>query len=289
MNNHVKSKSVFTALPPEDQQRIIALCNEHTYDQVVEIVARPRPEGLQLKTSSSALCRFYCSYNSAARKAALLDQTASSLQYIRLAGSGALPTAILSLMETTLFESLRSGTPLAKLKREFAILRDYQKGFLAEERYRHTPGLNQSWALSRHESRCAQNSHYDFIPLDSAGHPLEIEPLSEEQLNKLNYNATTVSPDAIAQLDYELAAFGRLTAQNLSMDRRIPSSLFEERRAIYEQNLRASGLTPLEFSIQARQSRLAAEKSATLPQENPENSTEMPRNSTSSTKSRLKP
>src|SRR6187431_2029447 len=103
----MKNKSVFKALPQEDQQRVLALCVNHTYDEVLDIIARPRPEGLQLKTSYSALCRFNCSHSEDARKAAVVNQAASSLQYIRQAGSGSVRTAILLMLENRIFESLR--------------------------------------------------------------------------------------------------------------------------------------------------------------------------------------
>src|SRR5262245_57704252 len=104
----MKNKSIFKALPQEDQQRILYLCAQHTYDEVLEIISRPRPEGLQLKTSYSALCRFNCSQNAEARKAVVINQAAASLQYVRQRASGSLPTAILGLLETRLFEALRS-------------------------------------------------------------------------------------------------------------------------------------------------------------------------------------
>src|SRR5262245_3370322 len=138
----MKPKSIFKTLPPEDQQHILSLCATHTYDEVLEIIARPRPEGLQLKTSYSALCRFNCSSNADARKAAIVDQTAASLQYVRQAGSGSVRTGIVSLLETRVFEALRDGKPVSELKDEFSVLKDFHKGFLAEEKWRRDPDID---------------------------------------------------------------------------------------------------------------------------------------------------
>src|SRR5947209_1258634 len=96
----MKNKSVFKSLPPEDQKQILDLCANHTYDEVLEILARPRPEGLQLKTSYSALCRFNCSHNADVRQATVLDQAAASLQYLRQRGSGSFRTGILTILES---------------------------------------------------------------------------------------------------------------------------------------------------------------------------------------------
>ena len=49
-------RSKFSSLSPEDQQKTFS--RKHTYEQMVEIIGKPRPEGLALKTSVTALCRF---------------------------------------------------------------------------------------------------------------------------------------------------------------------------------------------------------------------------------------
>src|SRR5205085_179765 len=140
------------SLPPEDQEHILSLCATHPYHEVIEILARPRPEGLQLKTSYSALCRFNCSHNADARKAAVLNQAASSLQYVRQQGSGSFRTAILTVLETRILEALREGKPIADLKDEFSVLKDFKKGFLAEEKWRHDPDVDARKEFNVHNS-----------------------------------------------------------------------------------------------------------------------------------------
>lgn len=55
----MKKQSKLGALPSEDQKRILELCDRHTYDEVVVLVAKPRDQdGLDLKTNRSALSRF---------------------------------------------------------------------------------------------------------------------------------------------------------------------------------------------------------------------------------------
>jgi hypothetical protein len=59
----MKRKSKFSVLAIKEKSEIIGLCEAHTDDQVVELTAKPRPEGSDLKTSYSALRRFYINYN----------------------------------------------------------------------------------------------------------------------------------------------------------------------------------------------------------------------------------
>src|SRR5688572_27639522 len=131
-----KPRSKFALLPPEDQKRIIELCDQHTYHEALEIIARPRPEGLQLQSSYGALVRFYTAYNTQARTAGLLAQSARTIQFTRQAQPGALRGAILTLLESRIYEALHREVPITKLAKEFAILKDFHKGFIAEEKSR---------------------------------------------------------------------------------------------------------------------------------------------------------
>jgi hypothetical protein len=55
----MKPRSVFDTLSPEDRERIITLCSRMPYKQALAILSQPRPEGIGLQSSVSALCRFY--------------------------------------------------------------------------------------------------------------------------------------------------------------------------------------------------------------------------------------
>src|SRR5688500_17690039 len=127
-----KPRSKFALLPPEDQKRVIELCDQHTYHEALDIIAQPRPEGLQLQSSYGALVRFYASYNQHARTAHLLGQNARTIQFTRQAHPGALRGAILTMVESRIYEALRRDVPISELSTEFAILKD----FLSEEKWR---------------------------------------------------------------------------------------------------------------------------------------------------------
>ena len=51
-------------LPPEDQQQIVHWFSLGlTYAKIIELAAKPRPDGLDLKLSFAVLCRFYHKHN----------------------------------------------------------------------------------------------------------------------------------------------------------------------------------------------------------------------------------
>ena len=55
----MRKQSKIRSLSTEDQKRILELCAEHTYDEVVDLVAKPRDQGgLDFKTNRGALSRF---------------------------------------------------------------------------------------------------------------------------------------------------------------------------------------------------------------------------------------
>lgn len=250
----MKSKSVFKALPPEDQQRILDLCARHTYDEVLEIIARPRPEGLQLKTSYSALCRFNCAENAETRKAVVINQAAASLQYVRQRGSGAVRTAILGLLEERLLQALRAGKPVTDLKDEFAALKDFHKSFLAEEKWRHDPESRSDQESRDHHSRSLKNNHYDFVPLDEHGQPIDIPPLSEDEITSLNQTDDITAED-LARLDYEIAAFGP-SVEDRMLIAGYPKDLIHARIQAWRENLQARGVSPVQAAIEARRAKL---------------------------------
>ena len=251
----MKPKSVFKALPAEDQQRILDLCAGHTYDEVLEIIQRPPPEGLQLKTSYSALCRFNCSHNADARKAAILDQAAAALQFIRQRSAGSLRTAILSLLETRVFEALRANTPIKELKDELAALKEIQKGFLAEEKWRHQPGIEADKEYSAHLARSRRDNSPDFVPCDEHGAtdpaaaPLASEP----------GRAGEITPELIASIDQRIAEFGPHLVRKNAATYGYPRVLVDERIGVYYHNLPARGASPLTAALQSI-SREIAEK-----------------------------
>ena len=260
MNN----QSIFKSLPEEDQQRILDLCSTHTYDDVLEIIARPRPEGLQIKSSASALCRFNCSRSAEARKASVISQNASGLQYIRQDSSGSVRTGILAMIENRIFEALRSGQPISDLQDEFSALKEVHKGFLAEEKWRHEPDVDAKKEVKDHRSTVLRDKHYDFVPCDEQGEPLDIPPLSEDEISRLNLVAD-ITPDDIARLDYRIASEGRANAEEFGPVLGYPRDLIKQRIKVYEENLRTRGITPVQAAIEARRSKLLGPSSSSLP------------------------
>src|SRR5262245_45630217 len=105
----MKTKSKFNSLSPEDQDRIFQICNNTTFEKAVEIVEKPRPEGFGLKTSYSALRRFYLQYNPHVQAAQVLGQYAHGLRIQHQAGSGSYNSAILLHVESRVLEALKEG------------------------------------------------------------------------------------------------------------------------------------------------------------------------------------
>src|SRR5688572_11189742 len=247
-----KPRSKFALLPPEDQKRVIELCDQHTYHEALDIIALPRPEGLQLQSSYGALVRFYASYNQHARAAHLLGQSARTVQLTRQAHPGALRGGILTMVESRIFEALRNNVPISELSAEFAILKDFHKGFLSEEKWRTEKDstANSDWSL--HLSSSPNPQKDDFIPVDEHGQPTEPEPLTDSDLASLSELDPDSDEQALAKLDYSIAAHGRNAAHNTGAVYGFSYSFVEQRIAAYKQQLRERGITAAQAAIEAR-------------------------------------
>jgi hypothetical protein len=212
-----KSRSKFAHLPPEDQKRILELCEQHTYNEAFEIIARPRPEGLQLETSYGALVRFCTNHNQQARAAQLLGQSARAVQLSRQAHPGALRGAILTMVESRIYDALRRNIPISELSSEFAILKDFHKGFLSEEKWRTEKDspANEEWSLHLKGSQLALD---DFVHLDEHGNPTALDPLTEAEHAALkrpkalqNPSTSTENPDKSTYIQSQPPANPRLS------------------------------------------------------------------------------
>ena len=254
MNMPIKSRkprSKFALLPAEDQKRIIELCDQHTYHEALEIIAQPRPEGLQLESSYGALVRFYASHNKQARAAHLLGQNARTLQLTRQAHPGALRGAILTMVESRIFEALRRDVPVSELSTEFAILKDFHKGFLSEEKWRTEKDspANNEWSTHFTSSNAQKD---DFIRMDEQGNPAEPEPLTETDLARLAELDSNSQDKALAKLDYSIAAHGRDAAHSTGCIYGFSYSFVEQRIEAYKQQLRQRGITAAQAATEAR-------------------------------------
>jgi hypothetical protein len=65
---HAKKRSPLDRLPTEHQEEIIRLLHDHPLESVAELLARPLPCGLNIKTSPAALSRFSHRYTRAKTK-----------------------------------------------------------------------------------------------------------------------------------------------------------------------------------------------------------------------------
>src|SRR4051794_9045819 len=109
MESKTMKANKFDQLSPEDQHHIIHLCNHNTYPKVVEMLAKPRPEGLALNTSVSAVCRFYTSWNPINQQAKLMEQLGKSPRVCRQATPLASPTGVLAILENNVLQQLSDG------------------------------------------------------------------------------------------------------------------------------------------------------------------------------------
>ena len=118
----MNKNSPFSTLSNEDRARIIAWCGNHTYEHAVELAARPRPEGLDFKTSVSALQRFYAQYNPRTEDTIISKQLADVLKTQHLEDPETFRAAALALVEQAIFRSLAEGAALKDLWKDFRIL-----------------------------------------------------------------------------------------------------------------------------------------------------------------------
>ena len=252
-----KPRSKFALLPPEDQKRVIDLCNLHSYDEALEIIAKPRPEGLQLQSSHGALVRFYARYNEQARKAHLLGQCARTIQITRQAHPGALRGGILTMLESRIFEALRRDVPVSDLTTKFGVLKDFHKGFLSEEKWRTVKDSPADIDWSLHLSTIGDSQKPDFVSIDEHGNPTEPDPLTPVELAELSEFDPDFEENALAKLDYSIAAHGREAAHRTACVYGFSYSFVEERVEAYKKQLRERGITAAQAALEARAAALA--------------------------------
>src|SRR5690349_12372537 len=163
-NGAMKVKSKFKALSPQDQDHIFELCQNNTFEKVVEILEKPRPEGLALKTSYSALRRFYLQYNPHVQAAKILDQYAHGLRIQHQASEGSLSSAILLHIESRVLEALKNGKPIADLHSEIKTMLNVQKAFITMEKWRADAGSSAAHDHQSFLDNCAREGKEDFKP-----------------------------------------------------------------------------------------------------------------------------
>ena len=118
MNKNCK----FYALSTEDRQQILRWCDQHSYERAVELAAKPRPEGLGLQTSISAVQRFYATYTPLAYTTDVVNQLAQVLQGRAQIHGDSFRNAILHTVETFIIQGLMAGKELTELNSHFRVM-----------------------------------------------------------------------------------------------------------------------------------------------------------------------
>jgi hypothetical protein len=160
----MKKLNKFELLTPEDQQLVLRACAENPYHIAIQLLARPRSEGgLSLRTSRSALQRFYVHHHPDQRSLELVGQFADA---IRIKGQAHLTAgfeAALVLVQTRILEALRNGRAVSDLEREFRSLERLQRCARAEEKRREGRGRYVRANYQAHVSELASIPEADFI------------------------------------------------------------------------------------------------------------------------------
>jgi hypothetical protein len=120
----------FNSLSHEDKQFIITLCQNHTYNEAVQILAKPKPDGLDFQTSPAALCRFYTAHSELETNAELADQLTKTL-YRGTPGAALL--TILAAVENHILVELSRGKSITDLDPHFKHLTRLHRLHLANE------------------------------------------------------------------------------------------------------------------------------------------------------------
>ena len=235
----------FDQLSPEDQHHIIDLCNRNTYPKAVELLAKPRPEGLALNTSVSALCRFFTTWNPINQQAKLMEQLGKSLRVCRQATPVASLTGVLAILENNLLKQLSDGKPAEDLEKQINLMTRVHRAFITEESLNHKRGhFNSRADYFKHIQYISGEHDFDFarndLPEKPVGYP---------------------SPDTYSPEDEDiedLAAFTHnqvpkfhvpLNAENykhyIEHRRPLPHiQMLEAAKAIREQNSKSAALAP---------------------------------------------
>lgn len=132
---NLSKNSKFSGLSTEDQEKIIQLCDQEKYERVVEILARPRPEGLNLQTSTSALCRFYKSYHPVARRQFATHQLAEGIRVHFKATEQTYLGATIGLLQEQVFRSLSNGRSIQDILPTFRALQSLRRDYLTVRKH----------------------------------------------------------------------------------------------------------------------------------------------------------
>jgi hypothetical protein len=163
----MKRPNKFDVLSAEDQQCLLKICDENTYDAAVEILAKPRSEGgLSFYTSRTALSGFYTHHHPDHNAIAQIGQFADSVRIKGQAHMAAGFEAMLTLVQQRILEALKRGKALADLDREFRTLQRIQRCFLADDQRRSFKNQKVQKEYWAHCEELATAEPVDFIRND---------------------------------------------------------------------------------------------------------------------------
>ena len=168
-----KPKNQFASLSQEDQKYILDLCAKETYDDIVDLLRKPRADGgLDIITSRAALCRFFTTFRQDSALA-VLAQIAAAENIRQEQNSNAFLGAIRATVEARVFEQLRNGRALADMEKDFRFLRTIEILYLADAKWRAGNPKAARPAYQRLVDTCANAPEIDFIPVAEANNHLE--------------------------------------------------------------------------------------------------------------------
>jgi hypothetical protein len=177
----------FEQLSPEDRQRIFALCENHPYEKVVTLLAKPRPEGLALNTSVAALCRFYTVWNPLASQTRLAGQLGKTIRIRRQSTPAAVLTGVLAVLENHLLLELNRGKAILDLEKQINLMTRVHRAYISEETLNHKRGAFNSRAdyFKHLEQISGDDTDHEFDFNDDpaeSGKIQEVDPTTDEDL-----------------------------------------------------------------------------------------------------------
>jgi hypothetical protein len=207
----------FDSLSHEDKQFIITLCQNHTYTKAVQILAQPKPEGLEFQTSPAALCRFYTAHSDLdtnAELAGILTQT------LHRATPGAALLTILAAVENHILVELSRGKSITDLDPHFKHLTRLHRLHLANENLKlkqanlapQPPKTRQpdftriEQPASQQPSQPAAEPASNSLPLSLADLDLLEKMLDEAMKNSESFRNNPPNPSVIPQISPKISS-----------------------------------------------------------------------------------
>ena len=180
-----KQRNQFVALSEQDRKYILNLCSQHSYDDTVEILHRPRSEGgLGIATSRSALSRFFTTSSSESAIAVLAQYAAAT--HVRHDQDGnAFLGAIRASVQARVLENLKNGKALADLDKDVRLLKTTETLYLIDAKWRAANPKAARAAYQAHVDRCANLPDVDFFLVEELGHsdstpPVELSDFQQD-------------------------------------------------------------------------------------------------------------